>query len=104
MFDRRSVASWISTSHEVGIYDYIYGDEIYKIPRLYTRTAERYLKFAYNQGVSYYYAEAYPGPWWLEGPKLYVYSKLLWDVEVSSSSAVKNWVFDGGRVRMLLLI
>jgi len=80
--------SWNSKTEKLGWYDYIYGC-VYHIPRIYFHLMAEYYRFAAENGVSGFCAEAYPN--WGEGPKLYVAAKLMWDPYVDVDSLLQAW-------------
>ena len=83
--------SWMKVAPKLAWYDYIYGDEFYKVPRFYPHLMAEYVRFAHENGVAAYYAEAYPKPKWSEGPKLYVFLRLLWDPYLDLDATLAEW-------------
>ena len=83
---------WRKRSPVVGWYDYIYG-KFYKLPRVYFHQMADNLRYAHQNGVRTFYAEAYPpnSPSWGEGPKLYVTSRLLWNPDVNVDALLREW-------------
>ena len=80
--DMALMQRWVNAGPEiVGIYDYYYGWP-YVIPRIFFTIESDSLKFAYKSGVRAFYAEAYPF-WGLDGPKLWLASQLLWNINQS---------------------
>ncbi len=91
---RRDVArtkAWMKVARKLAWYDYIYGDQFYKVPRFYPHLMGKYVRFAHEQGVVAYYAEAYPMPEWTEGPKLYVFLRLLWNPFLDVDATLDEW-------------
>jgi len=75
--DRRLVDDWSKKINHFGVYVYYaYG---HNAPRYYPHMAAEYLKYVHSKGARGYYCEAYPY-WPYSGPKLYLISKLLWDI------------------------
>ena len=76
--DQKLIRQWCAKVPVVGIYDYYYGAGFIS-PRIFTSLTDASLKFAHQQGVRAFYAEIY-STWSLDGPKAYVASQLLWNV------------------------
>lgn len=89
--DKKRTIEWSKAARQVGWYDYIYGDMSYKVPRIYWHLQSAYLKFAYTNNVRAVYAEAYPSQEWTEGPKFYLYLKLLWNPNIDVNETLKEW-------------
>jgi hypothetical protein len=89
--DIERTQEWMATAEVFGWYDYIYGDEFYKLPRFYPHLMSEYIQFGYNHGVRAYYAEAYPTEKWIEGPKLYIFMNLLWDPYQDVDALLDEW-------------
>ncbi|OHB56924.1 MAG: hypothetical protein A2Y12_19615 [Planctomycetes bacterium GWF2_42_9] len=89
--DMKRTTEWSKVAAQIGWYDYIYGDMFYKIPRIYWHLQADYLRFGYANGVRSLYAEAYPMPEWTEGPKLYLYLKLLWNPKLDIDKTLDEW-------------
>lgn len=87
-FDLDNLKSWLKVSNNVGWYDYVYGIN-YLAPRSYFELISSYLKEGNSLGVKYYVAELYPNP--LDGPKAWILSKLLWDVNLNVDILLKQW-------------
>ncbi len=83
--------AWLEKVPRLAWYDYVYGDQHYKLPRVYPRLMGEYLRFANEAGVVAYYAEHYPTAEWREGPKLYVLFKLLWDPTRDVDAILDEW-------------
>lgn len=94
--DRR-ILDWTEKADQIGIYDYIYGDQMikgkafYLIPRMHLSTMQEYYQFVNQHNVSHYYAEAYPHEEWTEGPKLYITTKLLWNPYIDIQKELDSW-------------
>lgn len=89
--DMKRTRDWHAAAPTLGWYDYIYGDEMYRIPRIYNHLMARYVKFGAENGVKAMYAEHYASPAWIEGPKLYVFLKLLWDPNADVDAITSEW-------------
>lgn len=83
--------AWRKVARRLAWYDYIYGDEFYLVPRFYPHLMGEYVRFAHEHGVVAYYAEAYPVPKWTEGPKLYVFLRLLWAPSLDIDATLAEW-------------
>ena len=79
---------WGNSASEFGWYDYVYGS-IYLVPRVYFSHYQDYLKMAYRLNVRYYVGEYYPN--WIEGPKGWIMTKLLWDPNQNLDSLLNEW-------------
>ena len=89
--DQQRTLAWNKVAPMLAWYDYIYGDQFYKVPRFYPHLMGEYIRFAHEHGVRAYYAEAYPTARWTEGPKLAVFLRLLWDPSLDVDAALKEW-------------
>ncbi len=85
---QKATLEWNAAADKVGWYDYLYG-AVYCVPRVYPHLMQEYLRFGYANGVRAAYAEAYP--FWGEGPKLYVYLRLLWDPYQDVDALLDDW-------------
>ncbi|WP_313189716.1 DUF4838 domain-containing protein [Sphingobacterium sp.] len=86
--DQKLTSQWKTKVNELGWYDYYYGRS-YLFPREYFGLTSDYLKWANSNNVNYYYAEIYPN--WGEGPRYWILSKLLWDVNLNEKELLKEW-------------
>jgi hypothetical protein len=77
--DQKLIRGWCRKVPVVGIYDYYYGAGFVS-PRIFTGLTAESLKFAHQAGVRAFYAEIY-STWSLDGPKAWVASQLLWNVQ-----------------------
>jgi hypothetical protein len=87
--DQKLIRGWCKKVPVVGIYDYYYGSGFIS-PRIFTHLTEASLKFAHQAGVRAFYAEIY-STWSLDGPKAYVASQLLWDVNQNAEQLVDDF-------------
>lgn len=90
--DQSLIRQWCAKVPVVGIYDYYYGAGFIS-PRIFTGLSEASLKFAHQQGVRAFYAEIY-STWSLDGPKAYVASQLLWNVNQKADALVDEFCRD----------
>lgn len=90
--DQKLIRQWCAKVPVVGIYDYYYGAGFIS-PRIFTSLTEASLKFAHQQGVRAFYAEIY-STWSLDGPKAYVASQLLWNVNQEAETLVDEFCRD----------
>jgi len=90
--DQQLIRQWCAKVPVVGIYDYYYGAGFIS-PRIFTGLSEASLKFAHQQGVRAFYAEIY-STWSLDGPKAYVASQLLWNVNQRAETLVGEFCRD----------
>jgi hypothetical protein len=51
----------------------------------------RYLKYGSEHGVKAIYAEHYGAKAWIDGPKMYVMMKLLWDPSIDVDATLAEW-------------
>lgn len=86
--DLMMLKDWKDVSQEVGWYDYIYGLN-YLVPRPYFKTLDNYIKRGAANNVRHYYAEFYPN--WIDGPKGWLLTKLLWDPNIPSENLLDTW-------------
>lgn len=87
--DQKLIRAWCAKVPVVGIYDYYYGSGFVS-PRIFTGLTEESLKFAHRTGVRGFYAEIY-STWSLDGPKAWVASQLLWNVDQSAEELVDDF-------------
>ncbi|MEA3403781.1 MAG: DUF4838 domain-containing protein [Armatimonadota bacterium] len=87
--DQTMLARWSRTTNQMGIYDYAYGMG-FAIPRIFNHLFQDAIQFAVDHGVKGFYAEVYPN-WGLDGHKLYVMSRILWNPDVEIQPIVEDW-------------
>jgi len=80
---------WSRCTNQMGIYDYAYGMG-FAIPRIYNHLFQEAIQFAVAHKVKGFYAEVYPN-WGLDGHKLYVMSRVLWDPNVDVDAITDEW-------------
>lgn len=79
---------WTTASPNVAWYDYAYGMS-YQLPRVYPHTMQQYLSWGATHQVKFSYAEIYPN--WGEGPKQYVFARLLWNPHQDVDALLDDW-------------
>ncbi len=79
---------WQEAAATIGWYDYAYGIP-YLVPRVWFGQMAQYLQWGGEHGVRHHYAELYPN--WGEGPKGWVYARLLWNPEQDAAELVREW-------------
>ena len=85
----RQIKELCKTARHVGLYEYLYGRG-FMIPRIYSATLAKGLRFAWSAGVDGFYAEAYPN-WGLDGPKLWIAERLLWNPDQDERKLLDLW-------------
>ena len=73
----RNVETWGGITRQMGVYEWYFGAG-FSIPVPYGEYLQRGLRHAYANGARAVYSEVYPN-WGLDGWKVWVFSKLLWD-------------------------
>lgn len=86
--DVNALSLWKTKVNNIGWYDYVYGAS-YIVPRPYFSHMKEYLIFANNNNVNHYVAEIYTNV--LEGPKAWLLSQLLWDVNQNVNDLSMDW-------------
>jgi len=71
---------WLDISSHIGHHDWAHGKG-FLIPRLYTELTSESFKLFKPHDLVYTHTEGYPN-WGLDGPKLYVHSKIWWNPDV----------------------
>ena len=87
--DQALLDHWSRSTRQMGIYDYGYGNG-FMIPRIYNHLFRDAIRFAVAHKVRGFYAEVYPN-WGLDGHKLYVMSRILWNPEVDINALTAEW-------------
>jgi len=87
--DQRLLEWWGRVAHQMGIYDYAYGMG-FAIPRIYSHLFQEAIQHAVKNRVKGFYAEVYPN-WGLDGPKLYLMSRVLWNPAVDIDALFTEW-------------
>lgn len=86
--DQANLQAWKDTGATVGIYDYSYASP-YGIPRVFFQTIKGAYKWAHDLGIRHHYSET--GLHWGEGPKMWVYAKLLWNINADTDALLVEW-------------
>lgn len=79
------------TEH-IGHYDYFYGGP-YAFPRISFNLLSESISFAQQSGVSGFVSEVSP-LWPIDGPKLWLISQLLWNIEQNPQTLLKEYFND----------
>ena len=87
--DQQLVKWWSQHTTQMGIYDYAYGVG-FAVPRIYNHLFQRAVQYAVAHKVRGFYAEVYPN-WGLDGPKLYVMSRIVWNPKVNVDALTADW-------------
>lgn len=87
--DQALLEWWGRVANQMGIYDYAYGMG-FAIPRIYSHLFQGAIRHAVSNGVKGFYAEVYPN-WGLDGPKLYLMARVLWDPEADIDALENDW-------------
>lgn len=86
--DQARFIDWLAKASEVGWWDYPMGSP-YAVPRMFNHQLQQAYAWAADAGVKYIYAQAatFVG----EGPKQWIYTKLLWDPHVDVDALQAEW-------------
>ena len=87
--DETMLERWAAATSQMGIYEYGYGMG-FAIPRIYNHLFQDAIRHAVANNVRGFYAEVYPN-WGLDGHKLYVMARLLWDPEADVDAITDDW-------------
>jgi hypothetical protein len=82
-------AAWEQRAAQLCWYDYPYG-ATYVVPRMFLADMAEAYRWAHDHGVRYQYGDMYPSLVG-EGPKTWVYAKLLWDADADVDALVSEW-------------
>ncbi len=80
---------WKKRAQQFGVYDWLFGQG-YIIPRLYLQDEAEGLRHLYELGCRGFYAEGYAN-WGLDGPKLWVMERLLWNPQQDVNRLIEEW-------------
>lgn len=88
------VDQWLGVAAHYGNHDWYQGNG-YLIPRLYTGFWSQFLRHLKRTGkdASFQHAETYAN-WGLDGPKLYILSRLWWDPEIDTDALLRQYCSD----------
>lgn len=89
-----SVADWLTKTKRFGYHDWAQGNG-YLFPRIYSGLHANLVKFIHdkNAALEYAHIEAYPN-WGLDGPKLYIMSRLLWNPDLDPKQLLAQFCAD----------
>lgn len=82
-------AEWGKMASHLGMYEWLYGDG-FMVPRIYSHEMAKGLRQARICGADGFYAEAYAN-WGLDGPKLWMVEKLLWNPDQDVDALMDVW-------------
>ena len=83
------IERWSQTARQFGIYEWYFGSG-YSIPVPYSRFLAESLRYAHDHGATALYSEVYPN-WGLDGYKVWVFSKLLWNPDRDVESLIADF-------------
>ncbi len=86
--DQANTEQWAAVAKNLGWYDYIYGMS-YCLPREWPHLAQEYLSWGAAHHVKFYTSELYPN--WGEGPKGWIFAKLLWNPNQDVDALLDDW-------------
>jgi hypothetical protein len=86
--DQQNTLKWSAVAQHLGWYDYIYG-MTYCVPREWPHLAQEYLSWGAAHHVKFYTSELYPN--WGEGPKGWIFAKLLWNPNQDVDALLDDW-------------
>ena len=78
------------TGSSIGWYDY-FQQKYFLIPPVYFHLFAEYIRWAYKNGVKYYYAEINRSDDWHTGPMNYLVLKLLWNPNLDTDKILQEW-------------
>ena len=85
--------AWLSRLDQIGLAEYYYGSSL-AIPMIYTHDMADYLRHVRNNARSKdtlaFFAEV-AASWGLDGPKVWILEKLLWNPEQDVDQLTKRW-------------
>jgi len=84
LFDR-----WQHHATSLALYDYASGVR-FLTPRLYNKDLQAAYRYARDRKLRYSYCDMSPAPIG-EGPKTWVYTKLLWDLDADVETLTRRW-------------
>lgn len=89
--DRNSTLRWRNAvNNTVGWYDYLQlRDSV--IPKVYFNLMTDYIRWGAENGVAFYYVEAYPPSDPYSAPMLYLLCRLLWNPSVNADAVLHEW-------------
>ncbi|QYM77565.1 DUF4838 domain-containing protein [Horticoccus luteus] len=88
--DQALIQRWCASGAKlVGVYDYFYGAP-FLVPRPTLYAVRASIPFEHRAGVRVFFAEANPN-WALDGPKMWLTAKLLWDPERNADQLLATY-------------
>ena len=86
---RKLIEEWSQRASSIGFWEYGYGSRPYSAPRIYTALQSEIIRFyAQHKGNSFFAeGDSYIG----EGPKRYLYYKLIFNPEADSQKLLQKW-------------
>jgi hypothetical protein len=87
-FGEQLTERWEKASPMLGWYDYAYGSQ-YLVPRVWFHRMQEYLAWGAAHHVKAHYAELYPN--WGEGPKAWIFTRLLWNPNQDVDRLLDLW-------------
>ena len=80
---------WNEKADTLGRWEYGYGGMFYELPRVYFELQRKMMKVCHENNVRAMYVEL--GGALEDGPKKYLYHKLLWDVNADLDALLQDW-------------
>ena len=87
--ERELMRAWSGKCQTMGIYEWFLGRG-FEIPRFYPHTMQVVLRDSYRANSRGFYCEAYPN-WCLDGPNLWLMSKLLWNPDANVDMLIDDF-------------
>lgn len=88
--DQALIKRWSASGAKiVGVYDYFYGSP-FLVPRPTLYAVRQSIPFEHRAGVRVFFAESNPN-WALDGPKMWLTAKLLWDPERNADELLATY-------------
>jgi hypothetical protein len=86
------IDDWLSVASHIGHHDWAHGKGIL-IPRIYTGLVSESFRLFQPHDLIYLHTEGYPN-WGLDGPKLYVHSRIWWNPQVDVRAIWRDFCDD----------
>ncbi len=87
--EKAYLESWAKVAHAFAFHNWHYGTR-FLIPRLELKSTQDFLRYAHSIGGVGYHGEEYPN-WGLEGPKTWITTKLLWNVNADVDALLQEF-------------
>ena len=84
--------AWLSRSSHIGHHDWAHGKGML-IPRINTQLTSKFFRLFKPHDLVFTHTEAYPN-WGLDGPKLFIHSRIWWDPDVDVKALWKQFCDD----------